>query len=105
MQWKIVQLECKPIEGDLENVAITAHWTVSETDGEHTGSAYGSIGLGDPDPADFTPFADLTEETVIGWVQAALGDQVVAIEAGVTAQIAALVNPPVVTPPLPWVTI
>jgi len=46
---------------------------------------------------------DLTEEQVIGWVQAAMGaEQVAALEANVAKQIEDQINPPVVTPPLPW---
>ena len=56
------------------------------------------------DPAaPFTPYADLTEAQVIGWVQGAMGaEQVAAYEANVAQQIADQINPPVVTPPLPW---
>jgi hypothetical protein len=56
------------------------------------------------DPAvPFTPYADLTEAQVIGWVQDAMGEEVVAgYEANVAQQIADQINPPVVTPPLPW---
>jgi hypothetical protein len=40
---------------------------------------------------------------VVGWVQAALGpEQVQALTDNVAAQLAAIANPPVVTPPLPW---
>jgi hypothetical protein len=40
---------------------------------------------------------------VIGWVHDALGkEQVASCEENVANQIAALVNPPVVNPPLPW---
>ena len=51
----------------------------------------------------FTPFADLTEDQVLGWVKTAMGDEtVLAHEAAGVQQIEDKKNPPVVTPPLPW---
>jgi hypothetical protein len=51
----------------------------------------------------FTPYADLTEDQVINWVQNAMGaEQVAAYEANVAEQINDQIAPPVVTPPLPW---
>ena len=56
-----------------------------------------------PDKPDYVPYADLTEELVIGWVQDAMGeDGVVATEASVETQIENQINPPIITPPLPW---
>lgn len=103
MQWKIVSIECKPLEDSLSNVATVAHWTLSDTDGDLSASVYGSQSLPEADPADFTPYEDLTEATVVTWVQAAMGeDQVAAYESNVAAQLETLANPPVVSLPVPW---
>lgn len=101
--WVIAALDCYPEHEGKTDVVVTAHWRLNGVDGEHTAGVYGTQGFElDPD-APFVPFADLTEETVIGWVKGAMGDeQVAAYEANVAAQIDALVNPPVVTPALPW---
>jgi len=102
--WAIVQMDAYPeLDGETD-VVFNVHWTLTGADGVYTGSVYGSQGVTlDPD-ATFTPYAALTREQVIGWVKAALGDkQVAAYEANVAAQIADQINPPVVTPPLPWV--
>jgi hypothetical protein len=90
------------LDGNTD-VVFTVHWTLTGTDGTHTAGVYGSVGVTvDPD-APFTPYADLTQEQVVGWVQSALGEeQVAAYEANVATQIANLANPPIVTPPLPW---
>jgi hypothetical protein len=100
--WLIEALDCKPQEGDLTDVVITAHWRCNGTDGTFNGTVYGTASMGQPsDP--FTPFEELTEAQVIGWVQASLGtESVAAAEAAVAQQIANQVNPPVVTPVLPW---
>jgi len=79
------------------------HWSASAQDEEFSGYSYGSQGLTLDPEATFKLFAELTEEVVIGWVQAAMGEeQVAAIETSVANQIAVQRNPPVVTPPLPW---
>lgn len=103
--WGIVQLECYPEYDGETDVVFVAHWTLNATDGTYTGSVYGSQGVSlDPD-APFVPYNDLTEEQVVGWVQSAMGEeQVAAYEANVAGQIEAQINPPVVTPPLPWAT-
>ena len=59
----------------------------------------------DPTQTDYIPYADLTNEIVIGWVQTQLGpDAVGNYEYCIADQIANQINPPV-TPqpePLPW---
>jgi hypothetical protein len=91
-------------EGEAD-VVFTVHWTLTGTDGTYVGSVYGSVGVSLNEGATFTPYEDLTEAQVIGWVQDALGaEQVAAYEANVAQQIADQIDPPVVTPPLPWAT-
>lgn len=101
--WQIAQLDAYPTYENHTDVVFTVHWRMDGTDGEHTAGVYGSVGLTLDPEADFTPYADLTEAQVIGWVKDALGEeQVASYEENVAAQIAALANPPVVNPPLPW---
>ena len=101
--WAVVQMDAYPEEDGEQDVVFNVHWTLTGTDGTYTGSVYGSQGVSiDPD-APFTPYDQLTEAQVIGWVQAAMGpEQVAAYEANVAQQIADQIDPPVVTPPLPW---
>lgn len=49
----------------------------------------------------FTPYDQLTEQQVLGWCWASGVDKTAA-EAAVQQQIDNQINPPVVTPPLPW---
>ena len=101
--WAVVQMDAYPEEDGEQDVVFNVHWTLTGTDGTYTGSVYGSQGVSiDPD-APFTPYDQLTEAQVIGWVQAAMGEeQVASYEANVAQQIADQIDPPVVTPPLPW---
>lgn len=101
--WTVAQLDAYPTYENHTDVVFTVHWRMDGTDGEHTAGVYGSVGLTLDPEADFTPYADLTEAQVVGWVKDALGEeQVTGYEENVAAQIDALVNPPVVTPALPW---
>ena len=107
MNWKIEQLWVKPSEGSLTDVVVTAAW---RCDGEqvnngntYTGTCYGTASFVAPDPADFIPFVDLTEQQVLGWVWAA-GIDKDATEASVQQQIDNQINPPIIVPPLPWTT-
>jgi len=78
--WDIAQLERHTTDG----IVFTAHYTVDANDGTYSAGAYGSIGLEAPED-DIIPFADLTPEIVIGWVQEKL--KVEEIEAALQAQI------------------
>lgn len=93
--WKISSLDRNTADGFV----TTAHWVVSDTDGEFSGSVYGSVGL----TGELTiPYESLTEEVVIGWVKSAMGQETVAAhEANVAAQIAAA-KAPVTATGLPW---
>ncbi len=80
--WAIANLERETADGFV----LTAHWTLSAADGTYASSAYGSLGFERPDK--LIPFADLTEEMVIGWVKDAFGAEKVAeIEAALQAQL------------------
>ena len=97
-------MDAYPEYESATDVVFTVHWVANATDGEYAGSVYGSQGLTLDPENPFTPFPDLTEAQVIGWVHDAMGEeQVAAYEANMGQQIADQIDPPVVRPPLPWV--
>lgn len=101
--WAVVRMDAYPELDGKTDVVFTVHWQLNGTDGTYAGRVYGSQGITLTEGATFTPYADLTEAQVIGWVQDALGEeQVASYEANVAQQIENQINPPVVTPPLPW---
>lgn len=101
--WAVVQMDAYPEYEGNADVVFTVHWTLTAVDGEHAGSVYGSVGLTLDPEATYVPYANLTEAQVIGWVQAALGEEAVTgYEASLAQQIADAKNPPVVSPALPW---
>ena len=83
-EWGIAQMERHTADG----IVFTVHYTVAANDGTYSSSAYGSIGLEQPE-GEVIPFAELTPEVVIGWVQAKLGgeEKVDEIQAALQAQI------------------
>ena len=81
--WKIAQLEREVNDGYV----FTAHYTVDAKDDTYSAGAYGSIGLERPE-GEMIPFADLTEEVVVGWVKEKIGEEAVAnVEAALQAQL------------------
>ena len=103
--WTISALDCKPQVGDMVDYVVTSHWRVTGDDGEgHSGQVYSTVSfVVDPDKPNFVPFEDITEAMAIQWTQDALGEeQVAAIYTSIGTQIENEINPPIVTPPLPW---
>jgi hypothetical protein len=102
--WQIEQMSCYPQELGETDVVFSAAWRVNGTDGTYNATVYGSQSLSPYDgKTPFTPYADLTQAQVIGWVQDIMGEeQVAAINANIEQQIESQVNPTVVTPQLPW---
>ena len=82
--WAIANLERHTADG----IVIVVHYTVAANDGTYASSAYGSIGLEQPE-GDVIPYADLTPEIVIFWVQDKLGgdEKVAEIEAALQVQL------------------
>jgi hypothetical protein len=94
-------MNCSTTEQNPDTV-IVCHWTCAGTDGTYNASIYSTCSVPSP-TGTFTPYASLTQEQVLGWCYANGVDKT-ATEAAVEAQLQAQINPPVVTPPLPWAT-
>lgn len=101
--WNVVQMDAYPEKDGLTDVVFNCHWTLTATDGTYTGNAYGTAAVTLDAGGAYTPYANLTKAQVVGWVQESLGaEKVAALEANVAKQIDAQINPPVITPTLPW---
>jgi hypothetical protein len=103
INWIIERLLVRKVEGTYSDVVITADWRCNGSQDQYSGTCYGSASFAAP-TGSFTPYEDLTEQQVLEWCYASGVDQA-AIEANVSAQIADQINPPVIAPPLPWVTV
>ena len=63
--WTIPTLEHEIADGGV----YVAHWRCSGVDGEYTASNYGTCSFTyDASSPDFTPYDDLTQEQVQGWI-------------------------------------
>ena len=76
----------------------TAHWQATAVDGDYTASIYSTASWADGTVN--TPYADLTQATVLGWVWANGVDKT-ATETALAAQIEAKKNPVTATG-TPW---
>lgn len=71
--WHITSMERETADGFV----FLAQYTVDAADGVYTAGAAGSMDFQRCDE-DLIPYADLTEEIVVGWVQDKLGEETVA---------------------------
>ena len=93
--WKINAVDCYTSKDGLEKVAYNVHWSFFATDGENNASTIGVQSVGEPNPDNFVPFDQLTEEQVVSWITASM--DVEQMQANLDKQIEDLVAPKVVT--------
>lgn len=79
---------------------VNVLWTVTGVDGSNTASIGGNSQF-TVQEGTFTPYTDLTEAQVIGWIPA---EQIASAQACVQGQIDSMITPPVSpqNTPLPW---
>lgn len=91
--WSFPQFIVDPFSAGLSNVVIAINWVCTGTDGINTSSASGTVNLPKPNPAQFIPYADITQEMAYQWVSG--GISMSGVEADLARQIAALSLPPI----------
>lgn len=99
--WIIEWMQTTPTAANPSEAVLQVGWRANATDGEYSGSVYATCTLPPADPASFTPYADLTQEQVLGWIWANGVDKD-ATEAALAQQIENQKNPPTIIPSLPW---
>jgi hypothetical protein len=103
--WVVSSMDEYPTtSNNLTDVVFNVYWRRNATEivGEknYFVDTFGMLYVPAPAPANFTPYADLTFEQVCGWLEAGLNTE--EIDAGLAVQLQNLINPPVVSLPLPW---
>jgi len=97
-------MEAYPLYEAVPLYVFRVYWNYEGKDDTGVGTAMqGSTDIPASDPKSATPYADLTQEQVMGWIQeytpawmwAEYTDKI-------TAWITAQYTPAVVNPPLPW---
>ena len=91
--WTVTQTDYETANGFI----TTAHWTALAIDGDYTASIYSTSSWADGTVN--TPYADLTQATVLGWVWESVDKT--ATEAALAANIA-LQKAPVTASGTPW---
>ena len=99
--WSITALDAYPQHEGETDVVFNCHWTCTGTDGTHNASVYNTCAVTYVAGTPYTPYAQLTQDQVLGWIWESGVDKT-ATEAAVQTQINNQINPPVIQPPLPW---
>ena len=98
--WNCKTVDVYPSRDENTDVVYNVHWRITGEDSETltTSTAIGTQVLNTDSISEFTPFDELTNEVVVGWIKDAMGEeQVKAIEDSIASQIAELENPTSVT--------
>jgi hypothetical protein len=105
-KWVISALNCAVESEGLPNVINQIHWrynaTKVEGDKTYFAETYGAVNASQPNPQNFIPYEDVTEEEVIAWLEQIL--PVEDMQSSLEASIALQINPVEVTLPLPWIS-
>lgn len=100
--WVVNHMVSYPEAEGYTNVVITVNWACNGTDGTYDGALVGSTGVRLDPSAPYTPYDQLTQDQVIGWVKATLGEeQVNTVQNDVAQQIANNYYKPTILPN-PW---
>ena len=106
--WTATSLIGYPVIDGETDVVTRACYTVLADDGEGHTADYSNFALTPIDPSvPFIPYADLTNDIVIGWVQYNIGpDMIASIQGSLAIQVERQIDPPKEPEvlPLPWPT-
>jgi hypothetical protein len=110
--WKVTNLDCYPKYDQETDVVFTVHWdclgnmtvaTGSLSGSTYNSRVYGTTGVMYHSGSNFTPYNQLTQPQVLGWVFESMGPQQKAnYETAAANAIYTQIDPPVISPPLPW---
>ena len=84
--WSFPQFIVNPSVDGLTNVVTAINWVCTGTNGTYTSSTSGTAYLGVPNPAEFVPYANITQQMAYQWVADCISMP------GVEAQIASQIN-------------
>jgi hypothetical protein len=103
--WDCKTVDVYPNHDSQSDVVYNVHWRLNavsdQQDAEgnnYSASVYSTYSVNADDISNFIPFADLTNDTVTGWVTAGMGDdEVASLKSSLDNQIALLITPTSVT--------
>ena len=103
--WDCKTVDVYPTHDSHSDVVYNVHWRLNaesdQQDAEgnnYSASVYGTHSVNADDISNFIPFADLTNDTVTGWVTTSMGDdEVQSLKDGLDSNIDSQINPTSVT--------
>ena len=98
--WQIQSMPAYPQAEGQTDVVFQVNWQCNANDEGYSANSFGSVPVTYVAGTPYTPYDQLTQEQVWGWVNPQIDRP--AIEANLQALIDAQKTPEVVTPPLPW---
>ena len=111
--WIVEQMDCYPTYESQTDVVFTVHWRCNATSDQthvvngqtvpYTETIYSTQGLTYTAGSLYTPYAQLTQAQVLGWIWAG-GVSETGTQTALDNMIANQINAPVVSPALPWST-
>jgi len=100
--WSVEAIDCYPTAEQQTDVAFNIHWRCNATDGTHNATIYSTCAVTYTAGSPFTPYAQLTKDQVLGWIWGS-GVNKDATQASLDTMIANIINPPVISPALPFI--
>ena len=104
--WNFNPFEAYPQYAEQTDVVFTIHWQLYASSGSYKAGSIGTIGVQYNEGQPFTPFNELTKETVQAWVEGAMNKQnegsVDALKQGLANQIQDQITPRVIVLTAPW---
>ena len=99
--WDCKTVDVYPNHDSHPDVVYNVHWRLNaesdqqDADGNnYSAFVYGTHSVNADDIANFIPFADLTNDTVTGWVTTGMGDdEVASLKSGLDSDIEGQINP------------
>lgn len=96
--WTFPQFIVDPFSAGLKNVVVAINWVCTGTDKVNSSTASGTVQLPSPNPAQFIPYDQITQDLAFQWVSGLISVQ--AVEDGIAVQIAQI-SVPQLQPQLP----
>jgi hypothetical protein len=98
--WQIVSMPSYSQIDGQSDVVFQVNWSCFAVDGNYSAQTTGSVPVTYTAGTPFTPYNQLTQDQVWGWINPSIDRP--EVEANLQALIDAQKNPQTVTPPLPW---
>lgn len=98
--WSIVSMPAYPQEAGESDVVFAVNWKCVAINDKGAAVTNGTVPVTYEAGSPFTPYNQLTQEQIWGWINPSIDRP--EVEANLEVLIDAKANPPVIIQPLPW---